>query len=190
MIDYVLRALWYMLPAYVANPSAVIFKGKIPMDLGRKFVDGRRLLGDGKTWRGFFGGILGGCLIGLIQNIIAYSFPNEIFPPFGRFGNSWTYLGLSMVVVMILSIGSMTGDAAGSFIKRRIGLERGEKGYLLDQWPFVVFSFLFAYVFFPNFFVHAFWNLPAFITIFILTPMLHRIVNILGYKLGRKEVPW
>lgn len=193
MIDDAVRALWYMLPAYVANPSAVIFKGKVPMDFGKKFIDGRRILGDGKTWRGFFGGIIGGCVIGLIQNILALFFPNDYFPTFYRtevYENPLKVIGASMLIVFLLSLGSMTGDAAGSFVKRRMGLERGEKGFLLDQWPFVIVAFVFTFLAFRDFFIYAFWNLPSFSIIFFVTPLLHRAVNILGYKIGKKEVPW
>ncbi|HIH72167.1 MAG TPA: CDP-archaeol synthase, partial [Thermococcaceae archaeon] len=66
-MNELLEALWYILPAYFANASPVIFKGKTPMDFGKSFVDGKRILGDGKTWRGFFGGLFTGILIGVIQ---------------------------------------------------------------------------------------------------------------------------
>ena len=33
-------------------------------------------------------------------------------------------------------------------------------------------------------------TLPVFIFILILTPVLHRSVNIIGYLLKVKEVPW
>ena len=44
------QAFWFMLPAYVANPTAVVFGGGRPIDAGRVLRDGRRFLGDGKTW--------------------------------------------------------------------------------------------------------------------------------------------
>ena len=183
-IFLILRALWYMLPAYIANPSAVLFRGKVPMDFGRNFVDGRRILGKGKTWRGFFGGIFGGVFVGMIQNTISFFFPNELFPTFSD--NFFT----AFLIILSLASGSMLGDALGSFIKRRIGIESGGKGFLLDQWPFVFIAFLLTYIFFPDFFLYAFWNLPAIIFILFITPLLHRLVNIVGYKIGKKEVPW
>ncbi|HUU07508.1 MAG TPA: CDP-archaeol synthase, partial [Thermoplasmata archaeon] len=42
--------LWLMLPALIPNPAAVLVGGGTPMDLGRTWR-GRRVLGDGKTWR-------------------------------------------------------------------------------------------------------------------------------------------
>src|SRR3989454_11668937 len=54
------QALWFFLPAYVANPMAVVFGGGTPIDFGRTLRDGERLFGDGKTWRGLVGGTLAG----------------------------------------------------------------------------------------------------------------------------------
>src|SRR2546422_10015344 len=51
-LEEALLAFWFLLPAYVANPMAVVFGGGTPMDFGRALRDGRRILGDGKTWRG------------------------------------------------------------------------------------------------------------------------------------------
>src|SRR3989475_6474876 len=59
-------AFWFLLPAYVANPMAVVFGGGTPMDFGRTLRDGRRLLGDGKTWRGVGGGVASGVRLGLL----------------------------------------------------------------------------------------------------------------------------
>jgi len=56
-----------MLPAYLANSSAVVLGGGPPVDMGKEFGDAR-LLGDGKTWRGFFGGTLSGFVLAMIMN--------------------------------------------------------------------------------------------------------------------------
>ena len=53
-------ALWAMLPAYVPNSAAAVFGGGTPIDFGKTCGDGRRIFGDGKTHRGFFGGVLCG----------------------------------------------------------------------------------------------------------------------------------
>jgi len=38
------QAIWLMLPAYTANPMAVVFGGGTPIDLGKKWIDGKRIL--------------------------------------------------------------------------------------------------------------------------------------------------
>lgn len=44
----VAQLLLFILPAYIANATPVLFGGGMPVDFRRKFIDGERLLGDGK----------------------------------------------------------------------------------------------------------------------------------------------
>ncbi len=115
----ILKSLWYILPSYVANMSPVIFGGGRPLDMGRKFLDGRRILGDHKTIKGFASGILIGTLVGCLQ---------------GR-----------SLAGFLLSLGAMLGDSLGSFVKRRMGIEAGGSAPLLDQEGFLIASILLAY---------------------------------------------
>src|SRR2546426_2449162 len=62
-LEAILQALWFFLPAFLANPMAVVFGGGTPIDFCRTLGDRERLFGDGKTWRGLVGGpVLGGVL--------------------------------------------------------------------------------------------------------------------------------
>ena len=54
-----------MIPALLPNSAAVLFGGGTPIDFGRSWR-GARILGDGKTWRGLFGGVFAGVIIGII----------------------------------------------------------------------------------------------------------------------------
>ncbi len=184
VLAQIIAALWFMLPAYIPNSAAVLFKGKTPMDFGKNFIDGRRILGKGKTWRGFFGGSLTGFLVGIFQNSIAPFLPQPYFPPFSH--EILTATG----ILLCLSFGAMLGDSTGSFIKRRLGIGSGGRAFLLDQLTFVFVAWLLVYVFYPTFFLYAFGNVPAVVTILILTPLIHRVVNIIAYKMGKKPVPW
>jgi len=183
-LEQIIAALWLMLPAYIPNSAAVLFKGKTPMDFGKNFFDGRRVLGSGKTWRGFFGGALTGVLIGIIQNIIAPALPQSYFP---QFSSDWA---VAIGILLSLSFGAMLGDSLGSFIKRRLGIKSGGRAFLLDQLTFVFIAWLVVFLFYPSFFNWAFNNVPAIVTILILTPLIHRVVNIIAYKMGKKPVPW
>jgi len=60
-------AIWFGLPAWIANASPVLGGGGRAIDGGRFYRDGRRILGDGKTIRGFIVGIIFGVLTGLGQ---------------------------------------------------------------------------------------------------------------------------
>ncbi|MFW5929113.1 MAG: CDP-2,3-bis-(O-geranylgeranyl)-sn-glycerol synthase, partial [Halobacteriota archaeon] len=125
----VLLAFWLMLPAYIPNNAAVLFGGGPPVDGGRTW-NGRRLLGDGKTWRGSAGGVLAGFVLALLLNQIApldvlgASLPE--FPVTAAFG---------------LALGAILGDMGASFVKRRTGRERGRPMPPLDQLDFVVGAF-------------------------------------------------
>lgn len=152
------------------------------MDFGRKLSDDRRIFGDGKTWRGFFGGIILGYVVGLICYAIAYALGAASNYPFAIPAVSFA--------ILALSTGSMFGDLVGSFIKRRIGMQSGQNGFLIDQYPFVIFALFFLFLVSPVFFYTVYWNIIAILSIVIITPPLHRAVNIIGFKIGRKNVPW
>ncbi|RLG22865.1 CDP-2,3-bis-(O-geranylgeranyl)-sn-glycerol synthase [Methanosarcinales archaeon] len=175
MFDIILTALWLMLPAYLPNPCAATFGQGTVIDFGRNFIDGRRIFGDGKTYIGFLAGTAAGIMVGLIQMIIAPYFP--FFPVF------------DVKAVFCLSIGSLLGDLGMSFLKRRIGLARGAPFPIADQLDFVAGAWMLTYLFEREWFVSNF-TAEIVITVLIITPIMHLITNIIGYKLGKKEVPW
>jgi len=180
----VVFAFVLFLPAYVANPAAVIFGGNMPMDFKKTFFNRGRILGDGKTWSGFIGGSLSGAAIGYILMLIFI-----VTGWIGRYPYGTTIIAAS-ITIFAMSLGSLVGDASGSFIKRRIGLKSGANALLLDQWPFVLVAFLFLFLLSREFFMEYYGNIVGTLTILIVTPPLHRAVNIIGYKTKRKKVPW
>jgi CDP-2,3-bis-(O-geranylgeranyl)-sn-glycerol synthase len=177
-------AFWLFLPAYVANPAAVLFGGGPPVDLGKKWLDGRRLLGDGKTWRGLVGGGLAGVVIGIMQWLVVKPLDGGLsHGPFPDF------LG----VVAALSFGALLGDMMGSFVKRRLGMEKGRKAPVLDQFDFVFGAFIVTGALYPDWVILHYVAGEAILgLLFILavTPLLHKAVNVIGYRIGKKEVPW
>ena len=184
---YALQGLWLMVPAYLPNSAAALFGGGRPVDFGKKWGDGRRILGDGKTWRGTGGGILAGMVIGLIQIGILYPFDTDVL---GSFGDDAVQVG---IVLFCLSFGSLLGDMIGSFAKRRVNLVRGAKAPILDQYDFFIGSFLMLVIFQREWFYDNYINglhIIALITVLLATWFLHRAVNIIGFKMGKKEVPW
>jgi CDP-2,3-bis-(O-geranylgeranyl)-sn-glycerol synthase len=166
-----------MLPAYIPNSAAAALGGGRAIDGGLTWRDGKRLLGDGKTIRGFCGGVAVGCLAGWLQ-IIAQGSPVLASLP-----------QMSPLPVFLLATGALVGDMVKSFFKRRAGIERGGNWPFVDQYDFVAGAFLFLFIGDPAF-AFSVLTLPVVITILIITPILHRVVNIIGYKLGVKDVPW
>src|SRR3989344_789729 len=110
--DFFLKVLLYIAPMYFANSSAMLLAGKTPMDLGRKFFDGRRIFGRGKTFRGFFFGIAAGTAVAVIINRVMIGSIDSVLP-------NYVLLGF------LLSLGAVLGDLAASFAKRRLGMEPG-----------------------------------------------------------------
>ena len=185
VIMIMLVGLWVFVPAMIPNSAAVVFGGGKPIDFGRTW-GGKRILGDGKTWRGFIGGGLSGVALGLIMIGISYFFDPDNFWGFGQF---WSCLG----ILFCLSFGSLIGDMLGSLIKRRMGLARGQKAPILDQFDFVIGAFLITAIFYPHWIYDTYiegWHIAALIFVLIMTLILHRAVNIVGYKAGLKKEPW
>lgn len=167
----VFSALWLILPAYFANSSATLSKGKMRMDFSKNFFDGRPVFGAGKTFEGFFLGIATGTSIGFIQSLLQ-NFYGLNFP-----------FSINLLSAALIAFGALFGDLAGSFIKRRLGLKRGYAAPLLDQLDFVAGAIFFAS------FVYRI-QIDTIMVIVIITPIVHLAANIIGYKLGVKKEPW
>ncbi len=170
-------AFWIMLPAYIPNPIAALLGGGTPVDLGRNFSDGIRIFGDGKTWRGLFTGILAGIVTGLVLIWLSSRFPEAGLPQH------------TLLSITLLATGALLGDLVKSFFKRRCHVERGAKWPVADQYDLVAGAFLLLLAFDPAW-LFAMVTLPVFIVILIITPVLHRVTNIIGYMFKVKEVPW
>lgn len=185
VIVIMFTGLWLFLPAMVPNSAAVVFGGKTKIDFGKSWR-GRRIFGDGKSWRGFFGGALSGIAFGLI--LIAIS---SIWDPtdYWGYGPFWDNVG----VLACLAFGAVLGDLCGAFIKRRLGMERGQKAPVLDQYDFVIGAFLVTALFYPDWVYANYiegWHIAALIFIIVIMFAIHRIVNIIGYRMGLKKEPW
>jgi len=185
----ILIVLWVMGPAYIANSVAVLTGGKYPIDQGKISSDGNRILGDGKTWSGLLGGTLGGIIFGMLldagdsrmalEHLTSEEYEKSLW------GNN------PILIFFLLSFGALFGDIVASFYKRRQNLQRGDKFALLDMYDFIIMSLLLCFIFQRNWLLS--WILDGWVplfTILILTPFLHRGVNIIGYKMGVKNEPW
>ncbi|PKP54450.1 MAG: hypothetical protein CVT90_01200 [Candidatus Altiarchaeales archaeon HGW-Altiarchaeales-3] len=155
----IIRGLWFILPAYAASSFAVVSGGRFVIDFNKKLF-GKRIFGNGKTFSGFFGGVFAGGVIGFLL---------------GSFDTG-----------LVIASGAMIGDLAGSFIKRRLGFERGASVLLLDQLDFVAGALVFGYLIIPD----VLPSITAIIFILILTPFLHLFANKLAHAWKLKKRPW
>lgn len=175
----VVTAFWVMLPAYIPNNVAVVAGGGRPIDGGATW-NGKRVLGDGKTWRGTVAGTIAGVLLAMVLNLVvepigvAVGVDLPSFPIAAAFG---------------LALGAMVGDIGASFLKRRTGRERGAAFPGLDQLDFVVGGLVLSAVFATDWFFDIF-SVAIVLAVLVITPVLHVGTNVLAYRLGLKDEPW
>jgi putative membrane protein len=108
---------WDLLLLLVAANAVPALLGRVagarwaaPVDAGRRWRDGTRLLGDHKTWRGVGSSIIACALVAAA-------------------------IGLSPLAGAAFGAAAMLGDLLSAFAKRRLGLAPGREALLLDQLP-------------------------------------------------------
>jgi CDP-2,3-bis-(O-geranylgeranyl)-sn-glycerol synthase len=143
------------------------------MDLNRKLSDGERILGEGKTIRGFVGGVITGTVAG---GVVTYFYLLPFFPD----------AKMQFIGVFVLSFGALLGDAIGSFIKRRAKIGSG-KPFMLDSVLFVIIALVLVYPFVNAKILYTPVNVSFFI---LLTLILHPLTNFFANRAGLKNVPW
>jgi CDP-2,3-bis-(O-geranylgeranyl)-sn-glycerol synthase len=180
--------LWVLIPMYIASATATLPKGRgPPMDFGHVFArDGRRILGPSKTWSGFLFGSLFALPFALFEAWLYLIAPPpwQIVPSYGA-----TLLA-ALPLGVLLTFGAMSGDALGSFLKRRLGRDSGARTLLVDQLPFVLLPIGLGLAIFPATFGPTFWSLEALLWLLVYTLALHAAFNWVGYWVGLKKVPW
>jgi len=159
----ILFAIYIAIPAYVTNAFPMLFKGGPPIDWGRRFIDGERILGANKTFRGFGLGLVCGLLATLAEALLL--------------NRDLLLLGA------LVSLGALLGDLLGAFIKRRMNLKPGAPFPLLDQLDFVFGALLLSYP------AHQ-ASLGTVIVLLISTPPIHLLANFIAYQLGVKKNWW
>ncbi|MEM4633677.1 MAG: CDP-2,3-bis-(O-geranylgeranyl)-sn-glycerol synthase, partial [Candidatus Anstonellaceae archaeon] len=169
------KSIVFILPSYFANATPVVLGGGTPIDFNKKMWDKNRVFGRGKTIRGFFAGIFAAILVGSAQ---ALALPGTWLDLYPGSPSHYVFAGT------LLGLGTMVGDLAGSFVKRRQGMEQGKPSFLLDQLSFLLFALLFAY---PVASQHIYPESAAFLA--LVTYFVHAGANILANKIGLKKVP-
>jgi len=176
LIYEIAYALWFILPAYVANAFPVIFGGGLAIDIGRKFSDGKPIFGSHKTFRGFIAGLIAGVFTSLVQTIVLQSkMLSDFVLPFE----------FNVLVGSMIALGALMGDLVHSFVKRRLGLVEGSPLPVADQLDFVLGAILF-------FLLVSLSPPPLFtvVLVLVITPPIHLLTNFLAYLLGVKKTPW
>ena len=178
----ILGAVYFMLPAYVANLSGLAFGGGTPVDGGKNYSDGRRIIGNGVTWKGCINGTILGTVVGIVLGIIGTYF-GDLSALTGGVVDLHVYGNVigGLILGFLMAFGALLGDAVGSFIKRRIGLQSGEPAPIMDQLDFVLGALILSLLV-----VRISWEL--FIIIALISLILHLGSNTVAYLLGIKDV--
>lgn len=179
MIQTILQALYYFLPAYFSNMAPVLF-GKFnifpqPVDLN-KTLGGKPLFGKNKTWGGLLYATLTGTLIFYLQQKL---YENGIGTTLALIN----YAQQPLLLGFLLASGAILGDLAKSFVKRRLNKQPSTPWFPWDQLDLVIGAFVFSFfVYVPD------WKIVSILI--ITTPLLHYATNFIGYKLRLKKVMW
>ncbi len=169
-ILFILRVSLMAIPLYLCNGFALIFGGKTPIDFGKNFFDGRRILGGGKSIKGTAAGLFF-AFIGVLTISLVFPETGDVL------GANYLAYG------MLLAVGAILGDFAGSFAKRRLNVPRGKSIFLLDQLDFIIGGFAIGMILvIPS----------ALEVVFLLafTMIMHVISNRIAYVGKMKKVPW
>jgi CDP-2,3-bis-(O-geranylgeranyl)-sn-glycerol synthase len=155
MLDLILEAFIYYLPAYFVNGGMLVYGFFFPPEKDLRVST--KLFGPNKT----FGGLLFAIACGGIVGLLVSSF----------------WLGV------FLGIGTWIGTLGGGFLKRRLGIKPSDSAPIIDQLDFVFGATLLGYFILPP-------KIEYFLIILFLTPPLHKVFNILAYKMGIKNVAY
>lgn len=178
MLDNLIIAFWFFLPAGVANMTPVLAnhvpllnQWKTPLDFDLSYR-GKRILGDNKTWRGLVMGIFTGATTGLLVKELVYPFVH--WPDY--------LVGPGIALGAIMGCGALLGDAVESLFKRRRGIASGKSWYPFDQIDYIIGGLLFVAPF-------TYLTVSLMIWVFAVYFGLHVLTAYIAYKLGLKDSP-
>ena len=169
----------------LANMAPVILKKDMknaaPLDRG-KMWNNKQILGDGKTGKGFWYGMLlagiGLCSIYYVGTLVfgwSKTGGNRYYWDFSA-ATAFSIFGL--LLGMYFGFFALLGDTIASFVKRRLGIPRGQSWLFFDQTDWA-FGLLLGIAILPYFFP---WNW-YFLMIIPVAFVLHIIIKFVGYKL-------
>ena len=162
-----LKALYFFLPAYLANMAPVLFRW-IPF----KQPVYEKWFGKNKTWRGLAVAIIIGTLVFYLQKLAYISGFKTLA--------IIDYADFSILLGFLLGTGAILGDLVESHYKRKIGIKPGEPLLIWDQLDYALGGLALAlFVYIPP--------IKIVLIIFLASPLLHVVVNYIGYLLKISE---
>lgn len=183
MYKELIFALWFFLPAGVANASP-IFAAKVssgkwsaPIDFGRTYK-GKRVLGDHKTWRGL--------IVGIVMATLTLWLQQYLVRHFGWARAITVKVDYRTVPVLLLGpafgIGALGGDAIESFFKRQLNRPPGSGWFPFDQTDYIIGGAIASSPFVRL-------SVEEFILLLLIWLIMHVVASYIGFLLGLKERP-
>lgn len=184
MIKEILFALWFFLPAGIANVFPILVAPipglknlQAPMDFGLTFR-GKRILGAHKTWRGLIAGVIMSTVTLWLQQIAAAHFGWA-----HNLTSSVDYAALPTIPLGILfGVGALGGDAIESFFKRQRGTAPGRGWFPWDQLDYIIGAALASLPFVAL-------SLRQYAILIVLWLVVHLVASYIGWLLHLKERP-
>jgi len=180
------QALYFLSPLLVASLlSAVVLRFDLfsrvrrPIDAGRTF-HGRRVFGDGKTWRGVLVAVVG-CVTTVALQKYVLRVPDWLLLV--------DYRGIDEFVFgTTMGVGAMAGELPNSFVKRRLGIERGATARGVLALPFYIWDQVdLVTTVWPAMLP---WVRPSALVVamsFAIAFALHPLVSLIGYLVGARR---
>lgn len=184
MVHDIAFALWFLLPAALANVAPIISakapllkNWSAPIDGGRTFR-GKQLLGSHKTWRGIIIGMLVSTAVFFLQQV-AYG---QLHWAKALSGNVDYSVLPTLVLGPLFGLGALGGDAIESFFKRQRGIPSGASWIPFDQLDYIVGGIIVTLPFVRL-------SLAQYIWLFVVWFVLHLVASYIGWRTGFKEQP-
>lgn len=184
MLEDVLFALWFFLPAAVANmvpilvaPLPGLKHWDAPIDGGRTYRD-KRIFGAHKTWRGLVTGVAAATIVLALQQVIVWYWPVA-----QHLTAHVDYRHLpALLVGPLFGFGAIAGDAIESFFKRQRDIAPGQGWFPFDQTDYIIGAAVATAPFIVL-------TLPQYAWLIVLWLVVHLVASYVGYLLGLKERP-
>src|SRR3989338_10836708 len=171
VLELILKSLYFFLPAYVANMAPILLRW-IPF--ANRPVS-KRLFGENKTWRGLLVGTLAGGLIFALQKWAHQQGFQELA--------LIDYNDFSLLLGFLLGLGALLGDLVKSYYKRKAEIAPGRPWIPFDQIDFVIGALVVGFlVYVPP--------IEVVLVLLVVSPVLHLLVNYIGYLLGINKKKW
>ena len=158
---------------------------KVPMDFNKNLPDNKRIFGDNKTWKGFFGyiffNIIFSWIFGLIWKITNLEYLNFFYI---NYPNTFIY---NLLIGFFLGLFYSFFELPNSLIKRGLDVEPGKTNnkyklffIILDQADSVFGVALVVWMFYPI-------GIKIYLLFIVVGTIIHLLINMLLYFLHLRK---